>query len=732
MRSRRVGLLFAILLSCALAACGDDDDDTPPGPDAGADAGCTPLTLAARPDLQLNVFGQLTGVRYELAAPVAGAAPDALVIELYDSTTPDLPPLVAGVFDLADAPDDNLGTCQHCVSLRVDETDGTPARWFFQSEGTMTVSAVEDPLSYVFAGHVDAVTLREVTLGDDGRSTPVPGGACYSVANVGFDTTPTPGASCGAATDCGNPALEVCDPRTETCAATQCGEFQAGCPDASDLCVTQTPYAVGGACYVSCKPFEVGACDEGHECVQLGVSQTQGLCERRGDAAVGEACTYADVVTGCVAGATCGATSGVCEAQCPFFSEAPGCAEGSSCSLFGRCVAPALADPAAIGGTCAGEVELAHGCADDGDAFRGICFSFFEDEPMECQRACLTEASCAREEFCALRFSSGLGVCRPDPVCGDGELGEVGELCDDGNTESDDGCSGDCQTVEYGPLCAALPTLALDATVSGSTVHGLDGFMSSCQFGISRAALYGVDVPGPGRLTLTMTSASDHGLSLRGSCGEEPDELACQEHANAGGTEVLVAQITDEGPSSVVAMVSAVTILELGGFSLSTAFVAEDCGDGIVAGRELCDDGNEAGADGCSADCRRVEYEVFCAQAPTLAAGATVTGDTSTAVPLYDGSCESEFGTGPDRLYRFTAPSAGTLTVRLEQGAADLGLYVLSSCDLPGVATELDCSSVYDVEEVIVPLAGAQTVTIVVDGFRADQAGPYTLHTIFE
>jgi cysteine-rich repeat protein len=393
-------------------------------------------------------------------------------------------------------------------------------------------------------------------------------------------------------------------------------------------------------------------------------------------------------------------------------------------------VAPALADPAPISGTCAEGVELAHGCADDGEAFRGICFTYFEDQPMKCERACLTEASCAAGEFCALRFSSGLGVCLPDPVCGDGELGEIGEACDDGNTASGDGCSADCQTVEYGPLCAALPTLALETSVAGSTVHGVDGFMSTCQFGSSRAQLYTVDVPGPGRLTLTMTSPKDQSLSLRGSCGEGPDELACEEHANAGGTEVLVAQVTSAGPSSLVAMVSATTVLEHGDFTLAATFVAEQCGDGVVAGRELCDDGNTLGNDGCSADCRRVEYEVFCAQAPVLALGDT-TGDTSSAVPLYDGSCESDFGTGVDRLYRFTAPSSGNLTVRLDQGAADLGLYVLSACDVPGVATELGCSSVRDVEEVVVPLAAAQTVTIVVDGFRAGQAGPYTLHTSF-
>src|SRR5881394_3538954 len=43
--------------------------------------------------------------------------------------------------------------------------------------------------------------------------------------------------------------------------------------------------------------------------------------------------------------------------------------------------------------------------------------------------------------------------CEP-PLCGDGHL-DRNEACDDGNSNSDDGCTGDCQTVPPGWRCPA-------------------------------------------------------------------------------------------------------------------------------------------------------------------------------------------------------------------------------------------------------------------------------------
>ena len=42
----------------------------------------------------------------------------------------------------------------------------------------------------------------------------------------------------------------------------------------------------------------------------------------------------------------------------------------------------------------------------------------------------------------------------------------------------------------------------------------------------------------------------------------------------------------------------------------------------------------------------------------------------------------------------------------------------LDSCDAPDTVTGLDCSSVYDTEEIVLDVANGQTVFIVVDGLN--------------
>ncbi|HKE18062.1 MAG TPA: DUF4215 domain-containing protein [Kofleriaceae bacterium] len=731
----------------SFGGCGDDlerlgrDGGEGGGADAGTEVdasvdpdGCQVLTLG-RPDFQFNFFGQLTGLRYPFEPSLGGGAPDALLVELYDSTTGGLPPLETGTFDLSAPPDDNLGTCQHCVWVVVDEVpDGPLGAIYYQTEGELTLTSVVDPLfDPVFAGSTSRVVMRRATVGEDGSSQLVPDGDCAAVNGIGFDTTPTPGRACLSAEDCGNALLEICAPGDNVCAPPQCGEFQS-CPEDGQACVTQYRELFEGACYTTCDPGAAvppAPCGEGQRCVQLGVDPAFGLCKSEGDGAAGDACEVEDNGTSCAGDAVCSAESGTCTGTCDFFDADSGCADGALCSLFGVCEPEAIGAPVALGATCGPEAALASGCAGDGEAFRGICFAFGPEDPLVCEEACLGELGCEAGEFCALRFSSGLGICKPLPVCGDGELGEIDEVCDDGNVMSGDGCSGDCRTVEYDVICASLPQLGADATVDGDTASGRDGFQSSCQFGIARAALFAVQPPGPGRLRLRVSSPTDHTLSLRADCADPASELGCAERAPAGDTEELTVQVTDAAPAPLTAMVSALTVLEEGPFTLTSEFVAEDCGDGIIAGAEVCDDGNTVSDDGCRGDCREIEYDVYCAQAPALSTTAPGTGDTTGGPSLYDGSCANPAGTGPDRLYRFTAPSAGRLLLRLQQGASDLALAVYDGCGAPADMTELGCSSVVDVEEVSVDLAAGQAVTAVVDGFSADDQGPYRLDATF-
>ncbi|MET0405469.1 MAG: DUF4215 domain-containing protein, partial [Cystobacter sp.] len=129
----------------------------------------------------------------------------------------------------------------------------------------------------------------------------------------------------------------------------------------------------------------------------------------------------------------------------------------------------------------------------------------------------------------------------PGP-CGDGKL-NLGEVCDDGNTLSGDGCSSTCKAIEPG---------------------------------------YGCDVPGAACTRLV-------------GCGDgkvEGDET-CDDRNRVSGDGCSSECKTEPGWNCP---------RESGG-----RCQAAKCGDLIIAGDEECEDGNDKPGDGCSALCRLEE-----------------------------------------------------------------------------------------------------------------------------
>jgi cysteine-rich repeat protein len=726
----------ALALACVLAACGDNHAVPPPTdgmpPDSGLDEdGCRILTLGQK-DFQFNLIDQILGVRFRVAPDLEGNDHDFLRIELWDSTTPDLPPLTTGTFDLATTPD--LATCQHCVWVEPDATeDGTLATIYIATEGSLTVSKVTDPLGLEFAGHTSRVVMRRATVGDNGFTTLVPGGDCVSIAGASFDTTPTPGAACESAEDCGNPLVEICDPSTNTCTAPECN-FDSPCSGPNELCLIQYRDLFEGACYTVCDPRgPASQCGAMQECAPRGLDPSFGICKYTGTAAAGDACTVEDNTTSCASGAICSDLSETCATACRFFAADSGCSSSTVCSLFSQCEPASIGIDVPLGAPCGDDAEVTQGCASDGESFRGMCFAF-EGDPLRCEKACLGNEGCTTGEFCALRFTSGLGICLPNPVCGDGELGEIDEICDDGNTSGSDGCSADCQTVDTGFLCSHAAALPLETSVTGTTVTGVDGLQATCQAGLARAQLYDVTPPAPGRLRLHLTSPSAQALSVRTTCTDPSSETACRSDFGLPTDQELIVQITDPTPAAVTVMVSALTVLEQDTYTLAAEFVAEDCGDGIIAGREVCDDSNETANDGCSADCRTIEYGALCTLAPALSTTATNTGTLAGAPTLYEATCAADDGAAihESRMFTFTAPSAGTLALELTDGTSFAILTIRDGCGSPAAAPELACRPAFLDGELQRPLAAGETVTVVVSSFFLGQdLGEFTLDATF-
>ncbi len=187
-------------------------------------------------------------------------------------------------------------------------------------------------------------------------------------------------------------------------------------------------------------------------------------------------------------------------------------------------------------------------------------------------------------------FSLGGGAGVPTGgTCGNGIL-EQSELCDDANTESGDGCSSDCQTVEPGYICR----------VPGKPCA------PQCGDGV----LMGYETCDDGN--------GENGDGCSSTCGIEPGygcsgtPSACQPTV-CGNGDLETGEGCDDGNSLPYDGCTPTCRIEPrcgeydAGDKLTSPVGAcqTSCGDGILLrGTEDCDDGNLRDGDGCSHDCQ--------------------------------------------------------------------------------------------------------------------------------
>lgn len=240
----------------------------------------------------------------------------------------------------------------------------------------------------------------------------------------------------------------------------------------------------------------------------------------------------------------------------------------------------------------------------------------------------------------------------PDPVdpavCGNGEL-EPGELCDDGNTEGGDGCSGDCtkQNPEFD--CSVPGQACVDTVVCGNGVlegdevcddgntNSEDGCSADCSL-IEEG--YACARPGVDCLLLPEcgNSIRERGEDCDDGDDTDPDD-GCHDCRQADGFfclpgEPCVAMVCgdgnrtpdekcDDGPGTIESPgiptggdgCSETCTIEPG-WRCSTSGCTEICGDGLVVGNEACDDGARQSGDGCSSACK-IEPYYMCSGEPS-------------------------------------------------------------------------------------------------------------------
>jgi fibro-slime domain-containing protein len=190
--------------------------------------------------------------------------------------------------------------------------------------------------------------------------------------------------------------------------------------------------------------------------------------------------------------------------------------------------------------------------------------------------------ACQVEMFC----DCSSGTCQSTIVCGDRMRGP-GEACDDGNTDSGDGCSTDCRVIELGYRCMTPGVACVRVYVCS------DGITDPNE-GCDDMNL----VPGDG---CSDRCRIEQGFKCMGS------PAVCSA-TTCGDNMIEGAESCDDG--NAVAFDGCSPECRAEPECATGEACTSSCGDGIVFGTEMCDDGNLRAGDGCSPECTPEEgYE---------------------------------------------------------------------------------------------------------------------------
>jgi len=186
------------------------------------------------------------------------------------------------------------------------------------------------------------------------------------------------------------------------------------------------------------------------------------------------------------------------------------------------------------------------------------------------------------------------GSCNAE--CGDGLI-HPEESCDDGDTDSGDGCSNQCQTEDTW-TCTGEPSVCTPNCGNG-TVDGSE----SCDDGGT--------AEGDG-------CASDCSVEAGYSCAGQPS--TCQPNCGNGTVQTGEGELCDDGNVADDDGCSSICQLEPGyecaGNPSNCTFV---CGNAVFNAGETCDDGNAVAGDGCGGLCQ-TETGWLCSGLPSACA----------------------------------------------------------------------------------------------------------------
>ncbi len=274
-----------------------------------------------------------------------------------------------------------------------------------------------------------------------------------------------------------------------------------------------------------------------------------------------------------------------------------------------------------------GAVNTGEEC-DDGNARGGDC----------CDGTCHLESNCVCEDP-PEPIEGAAQTCHSTIECGDSEV-TGSEICDDGNQTSGDGCSGNCSNVEPGYSCPTTGGPCSEAVnpcgnaqIDGaeecddgqSPMTSGDGCSAACELEP------GWVCPTPGTACQRVEYCGDGIVSYpRGeTCDDAQDPPAdndgcsatctvesywrctgapstCEYTVVCGNRRIDPTEGCDDNdnPPANGDGCSATCQLEEGYTCTAPGIACQPtCGDGLLRGRETCDDGDTESGDGCSSSC---------------------------------------------------------------------------------------------------------------------------------
>jgi fibro-slime domain-containing protein len=237
-----------------------------------------------------------------------------------------------------------------------------------------------------------------------------------------------------------------------------------------------------------------------------------------------------------------------------------------------------------------------------------------------------------------------------EAVCGNDSL-EVGELCDDGNTEDDDGCSPDCRESDPDYFCVEGEGCVRVVTCGNGVIEGdelCDDANEESDDGCSAACDSvedGFACIKPGRPCVVLAVCGngdrergeqcddgnvDAGDGCSDVCAAEPGYFCppgrdCIPLECGDGTRTPEEACDDGDTDDGDGCASDCTIE--GGWLCSTSGCRSICGDSQVLGDESCDDGNNTSGDGCSAACKEEPFYDCNSAEPSVCTSIIVCGD---------------------------------------------------------------------------------------------------------